>query len=174
MIGIYKITNPKNQIYIGQSKNIEKRLAQYKTNNAKAQPKLYDSFLKYGVENHSIEIICECEILELNEKERFYQDLYFVLGKNGLNLVLTKAKNKGVIFSEETKLKIKITRKKIRDNKKVIPKKINSKNIFFPLTGETFFTAIDLYNAHKEKFYSYNSLIYNIRNNKTLHIIKTN
>ena len=29
-IGIYKITNPKNKIYIGKSKNIEKRFESYK------------------------------------------------------------------------------------------------------------------------------------------------
>ena len=37
MIGIYKITNPKGKIYIGQSINIENRFKVYKRYNCKGQ-----------------------------------------------------------------------------------------------------------------------------------------
>ena len=47
--GIYKITNPKNKVYIGQSKDIIKRWYYYKTLHCKSQIKLYNSLLKYGV-----------------------------------------------------------------------------------------------------------------------------
>ena len=46
------------------------------------------------MENHNFEILCECEIFELNNKERFYQDLYSVISKNGLNCKLTKSNDK--------------------------------------------------------------------------------
>jgi group I intron endonuclease len=110
MIGIYKITSPTKKVYIGQSINIERRFKIYKNiNQIKCQIKLYNSFLKYGVDKHKFEILCECNIDELNDKERYYQDVFSVIGKNGLNCLLTTSSNrsgKGIKHSEETKLKL--------------------------------------------------------------------
>ena len=64
--GIYKITNPKGKVYIGRSKNIEvrfKRYSRYKTTNL--QPKLFESFDKYGFENHIFEILDHRDNIEL-------------------------------------------------------------------------------------------------------------
>ncbi len=99
MIGIYKITSPSKKIYIGQSRNIEKRFIQYKNNLAKGQKALNSSFLKYGYENHIFEIICLCEKEDLNKKERYYQDFYNAMGKNGLNLCLTETNLKPRVVS---------------------------------------------------------------------------
>lgn len=120
MIGIYKITSPSKRFYIGQSVNIEKRFCSYKRLGCKGQPKLYNSFKKYGVENHTFEIIQECDVSELNDLERYYQDLYCVL-VNGLNLKLTKCSDRSghhsiesasrknrFIINDEIRLKIKI------------------------------------------------------------------
>lgn len=107
MIGIYKITSPSGKIYVGQSTNIEKRFTDYKKLNCKYQVKIYRSILKYGFENHIFEIICECDVLNLNEKEQFYQELFYCIGKNGLNCKITTSKDKTGYLSEETKLKIK-------------------------------------------------------------------
>lgn len=107
MIGIYKITSPNNKIYIGQSINIEKRFIQYKKlRSCVGQIKLYNSFLKYGVENHIFEIIEECFIELLNNRERFFQEHYNVL-EMGLNLKLTKTNDKSGYLSEYTKEKIR-------------------------------------------------------------------
>ena len=107
MIGIYKITSPTKKVYIGQSVNIERRFSTYKRNNPiNKQPRLYSSFKKYGVENHKFEIVCECEIFELNEKERYYQDLFSATGKNSLNCVLQQTKNLDYFSSLETRKKI--------------------------------------------------------------------
>ena len=92
MIGIYKITSPNNRIYIGQSVDIKRRFKEYKRSFAKGQVLLNRSFKKYGVEKHIFEIICECEVSELNNKERFYQLLYSSIGKNGLNCILNLEK----------------------------------------------------------------------------------
>src|SRR5436190_2095286 len=105
MIGIYKIISPTNRIYIGQSVNIKERFGNYKRLDCKYQPKLRHSFLKYGVENHLFEVMCECDVSELNEKERFYQDLYSVL-ESGLNCILTKTNDRSGYSCEETKQKI--------------------------------------------------------------------
>jgi len=111
MIGIYKITNPSKKVYIGQSINIKKRFNDYnKMANCKSQTILYRSFLKYGISNHKFEIIEECEMSELNEKERYYQDLYSVL-KNGLNCRLTNSFDRSGRLSEETKLKLSNSKK---------------------------------------------------------------
>ena len=88
MTGIYKITSPSGRIYIGQAKDLSLRFKQYlKLQNCKGQTKLYNSFIFYGVENHVFEIIEECNREKLNNKERYYQDLYNVIGENGLNCI---------------------------------------------------------------------------------------
>lgn len=107
MIGIYKITSPSGKIYIGQTINSIKRFNKYSSLNCKGQPRLYNSFLKYGYINHSIEMIKECSLEELNFTERYYQDFYEVIGSNGLNCILTETECLPRIISEETKLKLK-------------------------------------------------------------------
>jgi len=139
MIGIYKITSPSGKIYIGQSKDITKRWKKYENLKCKNQIKIYRSLLKYGVENHIFEIIEECEIHELNNKERYYQEFYNVIGNNGLNLLLTSTEEKCQILSEETIAKIKIasTGRKHSEETKNYLKLINSKENH-PNFGRTF------------------------------------
>lgn len=127
MIGIYKITSPSKKVYIGQSINIKNRFIEYKKNNCKSQKILYNSFLKYGFKNHKFEILCECEILELNNKERYYQDIFECIGKNGLNCKLTSSNDKSGKLSNETKLKISISNK-LKKNSPETRKKISIAN----------------------------------------------
>lgn len=85
-IGIYKITNPKGKIYIGKSKNIELRFnSYYKLQHCSQQRKLYNSFKKYGVKNHTFEIIKECVIGSLDLYEIQYIKHYDSI-EQGLNL----------------------------------------------------------------------------------------
>jgi group I intron endonuclease len=112
MIGIYKITSPKKRTYIGQSVNIKKRFKEYKSMSCKYQPRLYNSFSKYGVLNHIFEIITECEINELNKLERYYQDVYNSIDiKYGLNCRLTSYCDRSGKFSEYSKQKLKNSHK---------------------------------------------------------------
>ena len=103
---IYKITSPTEKIYVGQSSNIQKRVQSYKRLDCKNQSILYKSLKKYGWEAHTFEIIEECEFEQLNIRERYWQDFYDVIGKNGLNCVLTKTDKLPQKMSEETKKKI--------------------------------------------------------------------
>jgi group I intron endonuclease len=105
MIGIYKLQNPIGQIYIGSSNNISKRLNHYKSKNCKLQTKLYYSICEYGYENHVLTIIEECEIDQLKERERYWQDYYDVLNK-GLNCMLVGTKTKPQVSSKEVGMKI--------------------------------------------------------------------
>lgn len=111
MIGIYKITSPSGKIYIGQSIDIKYRFSYYYRGECKNQIRLYNSFLKYGVINHNFEIIEECEIDQLNNQERYWQDYYDVIGENGLNCILTATDSKHVKVSDETKLKMSLAQK---------------------------------------------------------------
>lgn len=114
IIGIYKITSPKGRIYIGQSVDIEKRFNDYKKLNCIQQVKLYRSFLKYGHENHVFEIITTCEIEQLNDLERYFQDVYNAISqKSGLNCKLTKTNDRSGKLSDDTKNKIGLANKKV-------------------------------------------------------------
>ena len=110
MIGIYKITNPNGKVYIGQSVNINNRWNRYKNLECISQPALYNSLKKYTPSKHKFEVLLECNRDELNEKERYYQELFNVI-KDGLNCVLTKSNSNRGKMSEETKLKISLAHK---------------------------------------------------------------
>jgi len=105
-IGIYKITSPTGGIYIGQSSNIEKRKKDYIKLNCKQQIKLYNSLNKYGFDAHKFDIIEECNVETLNERESFWIiecNSFVDVNDKGMNL--TKGGDKGII-SLETKRKI--------------------------------------------------------------------
>ena len=111
-IGIYKITNPKGKIYIGQSTNIVQRWKSYswKKKTSKQQTKLHYSFKKYGMENHKFEILKECAKEELNTLEIFYINKYNSINE-GLNIsrggYYFWEVNKGKKHTKETKNKMK-------------------------------------------------------------------
>lgn len=77
-VGIYKITNLCNgKCYIGQSRNIYKRWNNHKSDaynasNNKYNYPLYRAFRKYGLINFQFEIIEECLIEELNNREVYW------------------------------------------------------------------------------------------------------
>jgi len=126
MICIYKITSPTGKIYIGQTVNFHKRKLNYLRVDCKNQTKLYNSILKYGIDNHKIEVIIECEKQELNRLERYYQDLYNTK-EIGLNIRLTKSNDRSGSFSELSKLKMsaaKVGKKRSEEVKKAISEKM--------------------------------------------------
>ena len=101
MIGIYKIENLINgKVYIGQSVDIKGRWNEHKLVNSRASKDalkrqkypLYLAFEKYGLDNFSFEVIEECSVEELNEKEQFYIKKYNSYidfpNSNGYNLTL--------------------------------------------------------------------------------------
>jgi group I intron endonuclease len=134
MVGVYKITNPIGKIYIGQSIDIKKRFNAYKKLRCKNQPKIYNSFVKYGVENHIFEILEELDVQSLNKRERFWQKEFDVLN-NGLNCKLTNENNFNGSFCKETKekmsnsAKVKVFTKEHRLNMSI--NRIGNKNGMF-------------------------------------------
>lgn len=82
MTGIYKITNLINgKCYVGQSVDIQKRWKREKEDASNINSHSYEyplmrAFRKYGFDNFIFEVIEECKIEELNEKEVYWIDYY--------------------------------------------------------------------------------------------------
>jgi group I intron endonuclease len=111
MIGIYKITSPTNKVYIGQSINIERRHKEYFYKQCKQQPQLYNSLNKYGFNSHNIEILEECILEKLNERENFYKS-QFIENYGWEKALFCDLYDNGVgPRSEQTKLNISKGRK---------------------------------------------------------------
>ena len=72
MIGIYKITNPKNEIYIGCTTDWGRRINEYKKLKVKGQPKIFSSLIEFGPINHIFEFIEECLVEQLYEREIYF------------------------------------------------------------------------------------------------------
>jgi group I intron endonuclease len=130
MIGIYKITNPKGKVYIGQSTDIEKRKKQYQNLEKEGLgPKIFNSIKSYGWEQHIHEIIEECSLEQLDEREIYWGQFHQTLdSKFGLNLRLGKGRG---ICSEETKdlIRLKATGRKLSNEaiEKIRQSKIGNK-----------------------------------------------
>jgi group I intron endonuclease len=101
---VYKITNPVEAVYVGSTKSFKKRISHYRRLACEAQPRLYESLIKYGYENHKIEIIEWVPFSELKKREReigiFYNALDY---KMGLNCFLPGYGNLKELRSEEWK-----------------------------------------------------------------------
>jgi group I intron endonuclease len=99
---IYKITNPKDKIYIGCTIDFKRRLSEYRRLSIVGQVKLYNSLSKYGFNNHKFEIVEECSDDILHERE-IYWIKYFNCIEEGLNIRLG---NRTGALMESTKQKI--------------------------------------------------------------------
>lgn len=85
MIGIYKITNKQNgKIYIGQSNNIERRIKEHQTKGKSSRIPLDVAIEKYGKDSFTYEVVEECSLDELNEKETYWIKYYNSI-ENGYN-----------------------------------------------------------------------------------------
>ena len=108
MIGIYKIANPDNKVYIEQFINIERRKNEYIKCKRLKQPKLHNSFKIYSFEDHIFEIIEECSLEQLNERETFWKKYYVgLLGWENM-LFYQLVDGGGGIKSDETKHKMSL------------------------------------------------------------------
>ena len=80
--GIYKITFlPTNQCYIGQAKDLKERIRTHiKAGSCHidtpSNNKLYEKMGKNSIQNFTFQILEYCSIEKLNQKEKYYIDLY--------------------------------------------------------------------------------------------------
>ena len=70
---IYTITNPIGEVYVGSTKNAFKaRISEHKYNiKRQRKGKIYDSFNKYGFDNHSFKIVANTSNEDITELEHF-------------------------------------------------------------------------------------------------------
>ena len=86
MVGIYMFTNKiTGESYIGQSINISSRYKSHKY-LCGADTYFHKNIRYYGFNNFSFELLEECSIEELNDKEIYYIDKYDTLYPKGYNL----------------------------------------------------------------------------------------
>lgn len=125
--GIYKITSPSGSIYIGQTFDYARRIKNYKYGHSKAQPRLHNSLIKYGVQNHKFELIHPCKKNKLNSLEIHYIKYYDCFNTpHGLNLrsggmrytSISDETRKKMSESAKGKVISKATRKKISETSK--------------------------------------------------------
>ena len=87
MIGIYMYTDKDNgKRYIGQSVNIKQRYIDHKNGMSKSsRPTPFDILLHTkGIDSFSFEVLEECPIEKLDEKEKFWIE-YYDSYNNGYN-----------------------------------------------------------------------------------------
>lgn len=104
-VGIYKITNLiTGMSYIGQSRHLNSRLTTHK--NGRGEQLISKSIRKHGSDNFIFEILEECDIESLNEKEQKWVAEFNCMAPNGYNL--TSGGGQLTIVSEETKRKMSV------------------------------------------------------------------
>lgn len=79
--GVYKITNPDLGLcYIGQAVDVKSRWRDHQKHglgiDTPSGNKLYAAMERYGLEAFTFELVEECAAAELNEKEKYYIELY--------------------------------------------------------------------------------------------------
>lgn len=103
---VYKITSPSHKIYIGSTKNINKRQEDYKYYTCKKQRKLYNSLVKYRWENHKFEVVWTGLISDMLKHETLIGLNFNVLSRENLNSKLPKLGDTYNCVSAETREKM--------------------------------------------------------------------
>jgi len=122
MIGIYLIRNKtNNHKYVGQSKDIKKRIISHRCISHEKNIPLKKAYNKYGLDNFEFKVLEECSIEELDNKEiewikKIKPEYNLTSGGNGSpshnvseetrKVLSEKSKNQWKTMSEETKNKI--------------------------------------------------------------------
>lgn len=105
-VGVYKISNNlNNKIYIGSSKNIKSRFHShiYSLSKGKHNSKHLQNFYNKHKEIHfRMEVLEECDIKDLKDREQFYLDTLKPFKDNGFNIC---KKATSLSFNEESIIK---------------------------------------------------------------------
>lgn len=127
MIGVYTISDKKNRIYVGSSSNIRGRFNTHRYHlrkNDHKNPKLQNTWNKYGKEELTLAVLEECEVDNIQEREQYWIDKL-----SPYYNILTEAYSvRGFKHSEEFKAKQRAyrhsdeVRKKMSASRKGVPK----------------------------------------------------
>ena len=109
--GIYRITNPLGEVYIGSSTTIYRRWLRHR--EARKSIKIHISIKKYGWEEHTFEIIHQLPNDTTSEILLIYEQLYIDLHKQcGVIMLNVKDAGSCAKFSEDSKMKMSESQKK--------------------------------------------------------------
>ena len=105
MSGIYCIQNLlTNELYIGKSVDIERRWKQHKEAMKTKRYQLYSSMRAYGLDNFSFFVLEECNVNDLDKREKYWIQrkqeegyyLYNILGVYEKEKHLKARRNKAI------------------------------------------------------------------------------
>ena len=88
---IYFITTPTGKRYVGQTRDLKRRISDYRFKTKKRNTPILNSVNKYGWESHKMYVIEEVSDERLSEREIFWIQVmmtYRIKHENGLNLTL--------------------------------------------------------------------------------------
>ena len=141
MIGIYKITNLVNgKFYIGQSVNIKRRWSDHKR---KGESEVSKEIIKFGVENFKFEVLEQCRMEDLNERELYYLMKYQPFFPNGYNKAppnkTSYTKNNEILSEEELSQVIAALVEQTPVSEVAKRFNLNSRTIYRINNGETYF-----------------------------------
>ena len=95
MVGIYLIRNKiTDEVYIGQSKNIDKRLDSHRRNAKNKKYTLYADMRYYGQSSFEFSVIEECATNSLDERELFWIRTYLEKGYSLYNIIGVRQKER--------------------------------------------------------------------------------
>ena len=118
--GIYKLTCNEHS-YIGSSINIYYRLKKHISDllkNKHANKYMQNAFNKYGKDSFMFEVIEECTIDLLNERERYWQEFYISV-ETGLNCLYTKTDTKRCYYGKDSFERRSLALKGVKKSKPV-------------------------------------------------------
>ncbi len=105
--GIYKITNPLGEVYIGQTINLDRRWREYERyaqGREDGPPEITASLILHGFESHSFEVIYKLPKDVSREVLKNYEYfVYIQYSEAGVKLMNLAECGTGVIVSEKTK-----------------------------------------------------------------------
>jgi len=97
--GVYKIINEVNgKIYIGSSKDLEKR---WKSHKQQRKFLIGRALNKYGIDNFVFEVLEECVECDLLNREQYYLDSLKPFTPTGYNICVVAGNTLGVKWTDE-------------------------------------------------------------------------
>jgi group I intron endonuclease len=111
MVGIYKITSPSGNVYIGQTWNYKRRLYEYKSlGSCKRQIHIFRSLSKYGFDKHQFELVHKLPNDITQDIMDNYEILYYNQYKNlKVSMLNSREPGKGGKLTQQAKEKLSIS-----------------------------------------------------------------